>query len=89
MANWELVEAMCENAEAIHWDGCHKIYLSMDMEQVDKMEGYGYDVIMPDIDTLREWWEDSCSLKFIEAVFTTPNPAKGFIQIIAQFEDMT
>lgn len=27
---WDVVEDMLKNAKAMHYDGCHKIYLSMD-----------------------------------------------------------
>lgn len=85
--NWDLVEDMLRNAKAMHFDGCHKIYLSMDDQQVEKMRSYGYEVVEPNLKTLKDWYETSCGLRSIDAVFTHEDPNKGFVDLIAQFED--
>ena len=96
MINANLVRNRISEAEAIAWDTCHKIYILMDSEQVDLMRGYGYDPIItneemnPDdmLDKVKEWYEDSCSLRFIQAVSTNDiDPNLGFESLISQFED--
>ena len=77
---WENVAKALENAKAMHFDNCHKIYLSMDDEQVAISSGYGYDVIAPDLELIKTWFEDSCGLRFINAVYTD----KGFVNLIPQ-----
>jgi len=93
---WESVEyALCD-AKAVTWDECHKIYVLMDDEQVATMTDYGYDPILPVnasnqdkiLTTLQEWYEDSCSLRFINSVRTVKeNPNEGFCDLIPQFAD--
>lgn len=87
MANWKLVEQTLKAAKAMHFDGCHKIYLSMDDEQVKLFESYGYDVVEPDYFVLRGWYDDSCGLRFVYAVYTADNPNDGFVTLIEQGED--
>ena len=88
-----LVKERVSEAKAIAFDTCHKIYLLMDNEQVDLMRGYGYDPLItkedatPDVmlATLQEWYEDSCGLRFIDAVSTNhENPNAGFETLIGQ-----
>ena len=92
-------------AKGIAWDTCHKIYVLMDDEQVEKMREYGYgDENDPDslitsdqmtptqmAERVAEWYEGSCSLKFIQAVETNHEDAnEGFYSIVEQgahFED--
>lgn len=84
---WGRVRNALRHARAMHFDGCHKIYLSMDDEQVRLSESYGYESHKPDFDTLRQWFEDSCSLRFVDAVYTVEgDPNGGFESLIAQFE---
>ena len=88
-----LVKEKVSEAKAIAFDTCHKIYLLMDNEQVELMRGYGYDLLVvteeatPEemLVTLQEWYEDSCGLRFIEAVSTNhENPNAGFETLIGQ-----
>ena len=88
-----LVKERVNEAKAIAFDTCHNIYLLMDNEQVELMRGYGYDPLItkedatPDVmlATLQEWYEDSCGLRFIEAVSTNhENPNAGFETLIGQ-----
>jgi hypothetical protein len=81
------------SAKAIAWDTCHKIYVLMDDEQVALMREYGYDPLITSDEMTPEqmseqamdWFEDSCGLRFIQAVNTNPsNPNEGFIDIIPQ-----
>ena len=99
-AYWDVREYTNE-AKGIAWDGCHKIYVLMDDEQMALMKQYGYGEDNPDYlissDKLDPaematvamlWYKDSCGLRFINAVHTNPtDPNDGFINIISQFED--
>lgn len=83
---WGLVKSAVNRAKAMHFDGCHKIYLSMDDEQVKEMIGYGYDVVKPDFDKLKGWYDESCGLRLVSAVYTVAgNPNDGYDQLIPQF----
>jgi hypothetical protein len=96
MINADLVRNRISEAEAIAWDNCHKIYILMDTEQVDLMRGYGYDPLITTdqmstdemFGLVQEWYEDSCDLRFIEAVSTNDiNPNLGFESLISQFDE--
>lgn len=82
---WAKVAINLGGAKAMHFDGCHKIYLSMDDNQVKEMQANGYKSHEPDMDLLRESFENSCSLRFITAVHTVKGHAsKGYIELIPQ-----
>lgn len=88
---WSVVEDMLDNAKGMYWDGCHKIYLAMDDEERATMIGYGYDHHEPNLDELKRWFETSCGLRFVNAVFHNEQDSnKGFVGLIPQFyfEDM-
>jgi len=96
MANFDLVRERVGGAKAIAWDTCHKIYLLMDDEQVETMRGYGYDPLITNkestpeemLTTLKDWYSDSCGLRFIQAVKTNHiDPNAGFESLIGQGED--
>jgi hypothetical protein len=92
------LESFLDDAKAIAWDTCHKIYVLMDDEQVALMRGYGYgdendpeslitsEQMTPSqmVDEVVDWYTHSCSLRFIQAVRTTPNRNDGFTDIVAQ-----
>lgn len=88
MKNLELIKERLPEAKAIAWDTCHKIYVLMDDEQVEVMRGYGYDPLITSTDTtpeemlthLETWYEDSCGLRFIQAVSSNT----GFEELIEQ-----
>lgn len=99
---WTEVEAVVGEAKAIAWDGCHKIYLALDDGQVALFESYGYaedgSVMIyarhasPSemLTYLHNWYDQSCSLRFIDAVASVPrgeDENKGFTTLIGQFED--
>jgi len=95
MNNLELVRERVSEAKAIAWDTCHKIYVLMDDEQVEVMRGYEYDPLITKeemtseemLSTLEKWYEDSCGLRFIQAVNTNHiDPNKGFESLIEQGE---
>lgn len=96
MTDFTEVYEYIPNAKAIAWDECHKIYLLMDDEQVVLMRQYGYDTLitkdqMDDgdmFDLVKQWYNDSCSLRFIQAVETTyPDANDGFTDLIPQGAD--
>ena len=96
MADYDKVEEALQEAKGIAWDTCHKIYVLMDDEQMAKMATYGYDpLISADemnptqmLDKIIDWYEDSCSLRFVEAVWTNyEDPNAGYVDLIGQFED--
>ena len=86
-----------QDAKAIAWDTCHKIYVLMDDEQVQKMVEYGYedDMFTKDelttdemMNTLEDWYANSCGLRFIQAVRTVKgDPNEGFNSLVEQGED--
>ena len=86
--SFDLVRERVSEAKAIAWDNCHKIYLLLDDEQVEITRGYGYDPLItaeeatPDemMRKLEEWYNDSCGLRFIQAVSTNA----GFERLIDQ-----
>ena len=88
--NQELsMEELVAQASTVAWDGCHKIYLNMDSQQTDKMIGYGYSHIVGGSfwdkqEAVFKWYEDSCSLRFIDAVFTDGDGDK-FVVVVGQF----
>ena len=45
------------------YEGCHKIYICEDSADIKMMKQYGYEILP--IASLREVYEGSCSLKFI------------------------
>jgi hypothetical protein len=96
---WDEVAEGLDGAKAIAFDGCHKIYVLLDHAQVDLMLGYGYGNGEDDsrlihaigssqsemLETLKSWFNDSCSLRFIEGVETNEeDPNKGFTSLIPQ-----
>ena len=83
---WDDVRDAVNEAKGMYWDGCHKIYLAMDDEQVQQQAEYGYDYYEPDFDLLKEWFEQSCSLKFVQAVsYNEKDPNAGYESLIPQF----
>ena len=88
----ELQELLAE-AKGIAWDTCHKIYIMMDDQEVAQMRGYGYDPLLTSADTTPEemvdlvwrWYEDSCSLKFINVTRTGENGLPEFDDLVPQF----
>ncbi len=95
MIDWNAVEDAVENARGIAFENCHKIYVLMDTYQVALMREYEYEFVITDqeqtpsemLATLKDWFEQSCPLRFIEAVATNhEDPNAGFTTLIGQFE---
>jgi len=102
MTTWKKYEKevtdYLQRSKAIAWDGCHKIYILMDDEQVEQMKGYGYEgdylisthgkFVTDVLAIVESWWEDSCGWRFINAVATNhDNPNAGFTDLIPQGAD--
>ena len=86
---WDAVSEYAKNALLACWDGCHKIYLAMDEEEASWFrENYSeYLVEAPNnlVDAITDWWEESCSLKFVSAVWhNEEDPNDGFVSLISQ-----
>jgi hypothetical protein len=90
---WDDVEDAVQDAHLIAWDTCHKIYLAMDEAEANWFrENYAPDVVTgtPEelLATLREWYENSCGLRFIQAVTRDEeDPNRGFTNLIPQGAD--
>lgn len=98
-AYWDVRE-YTDEAKGIAFDGCHKIYVLMDDEQMSLMKQYGYGEDNPNFlvsssqldpaemaTVAMTWFKDSCGLKFINAVYSDSRIGHdGFVNIIAQFE---
>lgn len=99
-AYWDLRE-YTEEAKGIAFDGCHKIYVLMDDEQMALMKEYGYGEDNPNYlisssqlnpaemaTVAMMWFKDSCGLRFIQGVYSDTTIANGgWVDIIAQFEN--
>ena len=94
---WDEVAEELGTAKGIGFDGCHKIYILMDDEQMRQMTEYGYGVDNDGsfllsgltnaemLTTVKKWYEDSCALRFVQSVTTDEeDPNKGFESIIPQ-----
>lgn len=87
--------AVINDAHLIAWDGCHKIYLAMDAIEADWFRIHYEEYLVEATEgpgvmlaTLGQWWEDSCSLRFISAVaHNEADPNEGFTSLIGQFDD--
>ena len=83
------MDSLLEQADTVAFDGCHKIYLNMDKQQTDQMIGYGYKFMvggsfLDKQDAVFRWYEDSCVLRFIDAVFTKSDGTDEFLVIVGQ-----
>lgn len=57
------VKEMTPEATQFAWDGCHKIYIIENQEELVEAKNVGYEIL--DIKNLETAWEKSCELKFI------------------------
>jgi len=97
-AGWDAVREYLNDAVLIAWDGCHKIYLAMDEAEAayfrenyqpthelhagGVIEGKEPAELYED---LCEWWDDSCGLRFVSAVWhNDEDPNSGFVHLISQ-----
>lgn len=52
------------NAVEFAWDGCHKIYILENQEELAEAEKVGYEILNIE-PSLESTWEESCELRFI------------------------
>ena len=93
---WSDVENALEYAYLVAFDGCLKIYLAMDEEQAEwfrnNYNGTDGNTDMnfsasseKMLEKVREWYEGSCPLRFIQSVETNNEDANlGFKSLIPQ-----
>ena len=92
---WSDVKEEVQYAKSISFDGCHKIYLAMDDTQAqwfkENYNGHdGGDLTFEGtaeqmLALLKNWYENSCCLKFIQSVTTNEADAnEGFEDLIPQ-----
>ena len=80
------------NAYLVAWDGCHKIYVAQDDGQAEWFR-LNYECVREGsyeelLATLVQWWEDSCGLRFINAVASgSDGEPDKFTTLIGQFAD--
>lgn len=86
---WDRTRIAVQRAKAMHFDGCHKIFISMDDEQVRRAMNIGYESYAPDYLQLREWFAQSCPMRFVSAVSTSMHDANAFYTVLVPqaFED--
>jgi hypothetical protein len=91
-ANWGVVSRKLEGAAGIAFDTCHKIYVLMDKRQVDLMREFKYerlhtaDEMSVDemLATIRYWYANSCGLRFVDSVASSPDGDDVFEVLVAQ-----
>lgn len=90
---WAAVHEYVQDAVLIAFDECHKIYLAMDQEEAYFFRTNYQPAVVESIhsspeamfETLEEWYEESCGLKFISAVWhDNVDPNAGFVNLISQ-----
>lgn len=88
MEEWtDIVRPVVSLAHLVAWDGCHKIYVATDEAQArwfrenyeDLYEGSPSEMMT----TVTDWWEQSCSLRFVNAVCGDEGQER-FVTVIGQ-----
>jgi hypothetical protein len=86
------LQELTATADSIAWDGCHKIYILQDSYQTDQMKNYGYDYLWTRdqldtdsmINTIKQWYRESCELRLIDSVATGDHSTDLFTQVVPQ-----
>ena len=88
-----LIEAV-KGAHAITWDECHKIYITADEETTEEFKEWNCSITLIEsavdaAETLQEWYDDSCPLRFIQKISKrrSPDSDPDFKSVIPQFDD--
>jgi hypothetical protein len=88
---WSDIRDAVDAADAIAWDGCHKIYVSMDKTQTEVLRDLGYMLHEADKvpraemqQTIKMWVVESCKLRFVSTVSTLPNGDADFVSVLPQ-----
>jgi hypothetical protein len=84
-------------AKGIAWDTCHKTYILMSDQEMQRMKEYEYDPLISSdemspqemLATVLGWYNESCSLRFISVVDTYENGDANFLEDVVpqSFED--
>lgn len=88
------IESEVSEADSACFDGCHKIYIMKDPLGTAQMREYEYEHIVPItkenqsevVKTIIDWFNDSCGLKFINAVENDGRENEHYITVIGQFD---
>ena len=96
MINERNVRDALSSADSIAWDGCHKIYILMDITQTEKMREYKYEYVFNANEysqfdlfiILESWFKQSCGLRLISACSTAEDgDTADFTQLVRQGEE--
>lgn len=84
------IEDVLDKAVSITWEGCHKIYICLDQASHKQQIEYGYKTMLikdkiEALNQLYEWWDASCSLRFIHAI-ELPIRDVIFHDVVPQFD---
>ena len=85
------VEEAVRNSVLLAWDGCHKIYVVMDEHSARWFSHEYRNTAQGDFDTmmntLHDWWDESCELRFIQSMSNGGNDCDDFDDLIPQFAE--
>ena len=94
---WDLVDNAIERAYGAFYDGYHKIYIVTDKDALDAggwpsrggvIDDTDYPGAIPDMEEkVRQWYEDSGELRFIDEVNGDPDDIASYIPLIGQGEN--
>lgn len=88
---WSKVDKALASAHAIMFDGCHKIYVINSPDYPDSRL-YKTNVWLTEgnrgeaLDTLKQWWEESCGLRFIQQIDNSGESDSDYTDLIEQGE---
>lgn len=78
MINGQVVEGI-----KVAYDGCHKIYICENQEDLYMMQDYGYGLY--DMNDLKEIYDNACPLKFISSADLTKSYVKQDQEAVFSF----
>lgn len=86
--NYRTLKELITGAVSVSWDGCHKIYLSMDAPTSEWFE-QSYPVTVNDtpehmLATVSEWYDESCPLRFVQSVRDGGDDCRDFLTVVPQ-----
>lgn len=82
----ERLEAIAKSGWMVAWDGCHKIYLLTSPKAISAASAYEYRIYPAD--EIKQMWEGSCSLRFINNWGLDTDEGFDHELQIAQFEEV-
>ena len=87
------VQEATDHAALVAFDGCHKIYIALDQKEARWYLDNEWKTFIGPADAMTDqvcqWYEDSCSLRFIDATSTSQNSTEtehysDFLRVIPQ-----